>query len=339
MKLLALSGCVPQRKVDNLEAGKHFGKETASKIVASTGIKNRYIASPETCTSDLCAAAAEKLFDETSITRESIDAVVFVTQTPDFLIPSTSNLLQSRLGLKEDVFAIDISNGCSGFTHGLLIANGLLSSGFINRVILFCGDTLSKTVSAFDQGTALLFGDAATATVIEAGKGMRAFISGTDGTGNSAIQQKCGYRNGFEKIALEPEKALNDKSHFRLQIDGAKVFGFTIKRIPKLVFDVLEQAEIGVEDIDAFVFHQANQFMLDYLSKKMKLPKDRVPISLDVYGNTSSASIPLTLLTECRSLLSSTKSRFLLGGFGVGLNWSAVVLETSSVKTTDLVKI
>ena len=338
MKLTALSAAIPQTRVENLTAGARFGTDVAEKIVANTGIKTRYVADKATCASDLCVAAAEALFSNTSIERSSVDAIVFVTQTPDFMIPSTSNLIQSRLGLSENMFAMDVSQGCSGFTHGLLIADGLLSTGRINRVLLLCGDTLSKTVSADDQATALLFGDAGTAAIIDPGDCIKGFVSGSDGTGNSVIGQKCGYRNGYETIAKLSPETYQQSEAFRLTLDGGKVFTFTIKRVPRMIKDVLLQAGLEKDEVDAFVFHQANKFMLDYLSKKMKLPADRIPCNLDRYGNTSSASIPLTLFTDCRELL-SRKATLVLAGFGVGLNWSSAVLQTTGVELVELVEV
>ena len=325
MKILGISCCVPKNKVDSSAFVPRFGEELVERIVTNTGIKERRIARPETCTSDLCVAAAEQLFEQTGVPKDSVDALVFLSQTPDYLIPATSGVIQDRLGLPTSVFAFDVNQGCTGYTDGLMISQGLLNGLGMKRILLLMGDTLSKIVDPNDQGVAMLFGDAGSATLLEASKEPFHFVAGTDGSGADIIHQKISYRNGLHIDCPVPEI-----STLTIKIHGAKVYEFTIERIPPMVNQILTESGWIVDEVDAFVLHQANQYIMRNLARMMKIPMSKVPISLDEFGNTSSGSIPLTMVTRLQNELRpvvAEPTKLVFVGFGVGLAWSAVCVN------------
>ena len=330
MKILGISCCVPKNKADSSAFVSRFGEELVERVVANTGVKERrFIRSEqsETCTSDLCVAAAEELFKQTGVPKDSVDAVVFVTQSPDYyILPATCGIIQERLGLPTSVLSFDVNQGCTGYTHGLLISQGLLSGLGMKRVLLLVGDTPSKTLNPDDQGGVMLFGDAGAATLLEASNEPFHFVAGTDGAGALIIHAPLGSRNG-----LRLDRPMPDRSSLITHLDGAKVYEFTIERVPPMVNEILTKSGWSVNDVDAFVFHQANQYIMRNLARLMKIPMSKLPISLDEFGNTSSASIPLTMVTRMwenvpRPVVAEP-TKLVLVGFGVGLAWSAVCVN------------
>ncbi len=317
------------------------------KISASTGIEYRHLAAPGLCASDLCYAAANRLLDELQWDRESIEALVFVTQTPDFPgIPATSCILQMRLGLPRSCAAIDVVLGCSGYVYGLWLAASLIAGSGLSRVLVLAGDVASTLSSPMDRAVSLLFGDAGTATALEkdAAAAPCVFSLGTDGSGwkNLIIPAGMQYgrhpRDETTHVRREVE-ADNQRSPEDLYMDGGEVFAFTIREVPPLVKCALAAAAWKPEEVDAFVFHQANKFMLTHLAKAMKLPLDKVPFSLKEYGNTSSPSIPLTITTQLREPVSSGPLRLLLAGFGVGYSWGACAVNCGPIVAPPVISV
>ncbi len=324
MRIIGLACAVPKDESPIEEAIGRFPEEIVRKIIGNTGVHTRRIAPRGMSASDLSVRAAESLFEATGVAKDSVDAIIFVSQTGDYLTPTTSSLLQHRLGLPNTTFTFDLNKGCTGYTDGLIVAEGLLSGLRMNRVLLIVSDALSKMVDTEDQSTALLFGDAASATLLERDGHQISYVCGTDGSGFDAIHQNGGYRVWDTPDAYPiPFRSITST------IDGALVFEFTLKRIPSLVRDLLQNIDWSVEDVDAFVFHQANLFIMKHLARKLKVPMEKLPLSLDRFGNTSGASIPMTLVASMRETLNRPQ-RLVLVGFGVGLAWSAVSLSWSS---------
>jgi len=342
VRLAGISACVP---VNILENSKYpgFSEDEADKFISSTGVERRRIADSNTTTSDLCFKAAERLIDDLKWKKDEIDCLIFVTQTPDYILPATSCLLQKRLGLKEEVFALDISLGCSGWIYGLQVLSSLLTNGQLRKGLLLVGDTALKPCSPDDKSTYPLFGDAGTATAVEFNEnteGIR-FHFAVDGAGyESIIIYDGGFRNqvnvdSFKMVEVEPGIKRNK---LQTVLDGMNVFSFGISKAPESIKLLFEKFEINLNEIDYFVFHQANLFMNEMIRKKLKIPQEKVPYSLKNFGNTSSATIPLTMVTELKERLRKEKARIIACGFGVGLSWGSVYFKTNKITVCDLVE-
>ena len=343
VSLKGVSACVPKNILEN-SGYPGFTAGEAEKFMVTTGVERRRISDPDVCTSDLCFHAAERLIQDLGWAKEDIDCLIFVTQTPDYILPATSCLLQMRLGLKEELFVLDISLGCSGWIYGLQVMASLLSHGQMKKGLLLVGDTTLKPCSPEDKSTYPLFGDAGTATALEFDENAEGFKfhSAVDGSGFEAIIiPDGGYRNevnadSFKMEEIEPGIRRN-KLHTIL--DGMNVFSFGISKGPESIKLLLSKFEIEPEHVDYFIFHQANLFMNEKIRKKLKLPVEKVPYSLKNFGNTSSATIPLTLCTELGSKLSKDKYNIIGCGFGVGLSWGSVYFEADKIICSDLIEI
>ena len=322
---------------DDVEA---FGEEDARKISAATGVRSRRVAGIGLCTSDLCAAAADRLLNDLDWDRGSLDALVFVSQTPDHVLPSTSCLLQARLNLPKRCAAFDVNLGCSGYVYGLWIVSSLLAAGGVRRALLLVGDTISRLASPLDRSVAPLFGDAGTATALEwcADAGPIWFNLGTDGAGGEHLIVPAG---GFRRPRTAETSVRGDgiRSDEDLLMNGAEVFAFTLREVQPMVKSVLSAAGATADEVDAFVFHQANSFMLKHLARRMRLPENKVVLALEDYGNTSSASIPLTLTHVLSGRLKTESLLLALAGFGVGFSWGAAVLRCGPMVMSERVDV
>jgi 3-oxoacyl-[acyl-carrier-protein] synthase-3 len=317
VKISGISACVPKSVVSNEDLTEN------QKLINSIGVKQRHIASENQHTMDLCVFAAENLIKEMDIEKNSIDAIIFVSQTPEYQLPATACIIQNILELKNNIVAYDVNLGCSGYTHGLLLASSLVQSGF-NNVLLLVGDTVSKIVEENDSSSNLLFGDAGSATIItQQVDSDISFVLGSDGS-------------GFESIIVDNShnKKTNNKNDF-LTMNGAEVFTFTLKRIPQLIKDTLAYSKLNKDDINHCIFHQANLFMLKTLARSIDINFDKFLISIDKYGNTSSASIPITICHN-REKIVKNPEKVLMAGFGVGLSWSTAM---SDLKDTVILPI
>ncbi len=332
-RIAGVVSCVPTQVVDNVPFIERFG-DKAHDIEKMTGVRERRWTDADTTTADLCQRAAERLLEQLGWERDSVGALFFVTQTPDYRLPATACALQGRLGLGKQVIAFDINLGCSGYPYGLWQAMQTVASGAARRALLLVGDTITKTVDAEDRSTAMLFGDAGTATAIEPdANGSARFILGTDGTG----ERQLIIAEGAYRAAPVLEEGVSGPKADALYMDGGAIFNFTLATVPPLVAATLE-AGGGVDRFDAFLFHQANAFMLRHLAKKSKLPADKVPVNIDRFGNTSSATIPLLMTTDLADRLREGPTRLGLFGFGVGFSWGSVdvtVGPLACVETID----
>lgn len=333
VRIAGFSAGVPKKISNNLKPTKDdviSSDYSLEDYVKATGVSERRTSKVLT-TSDLSFAAAEQLITDLGWNKKDIEALVFVSQTPDFIFPATACILQDRLGLTKECYAIDISLGCSGWVYGLSSVASLLSSGMIKKALLLCGDAKKrfKTTLALDDP---LFGSAGSATAVEYSEGDKglAFHFGTDGSGYDAIIiPDGGSRSPFTMNSFDFEE-FDGKQQNRLQarMKGMDVFSFGISVAPKSIKKLAEYLGFDYKQADYFVFHQANKKMNDFIAQKLKLPVEKVPTSLDKFGNTSSASIPLTIVARLKEELTLESKKFICCGFGVGLSWGTVYFET-----------
>lgn len=342
VKIVGISACVPSFIDENIESSL-ASKKDMQKLISSIGVERKRIADDHTCTSDLCYEAAKKLIDELNWDRREIECLFFVSQTPDYILPATSCVLQDRLGLSEECYTTDISLGCSGWVYGLSAISSIMSSGKIKKGLLLVGDTTSKTTSRLDKSSWPLFGDAGTATAIEYSQECSElfFHLATDGSSaNAIVIPDGGYRNNFSANSLIlnsiSEGVQRNKLHTIL--DGMNVFSFAITKVPKSIKRTLEFAKINSEDVDFYLLHQANFFLNETIRKKLKLELEKTPYSLKNFGNTSCATIPLTLVSENRNDLINKNLKLIGCGFGVGLSWGTVYFETDKIICPPLIE-
>lgn len=343
VRIIGVAAGVPENVISNytLKQGEDFSSDyTPEAFVETTGVKERRC-SDSLCTSDLCYAAAERLIVDLKWKKEEIDAIVFVTQRPDYILPATACILQDRLGLSKECYAEDVSLGCSGWVYGLSNVVSLVSSGHIKKALLLAGDGRKWA----DMKREPLFGDAGTVTALEYTKEdvpSIQFHFGTDGSGFDAIivpDGGCRNQISYDSFTLEEKDDGKVMGRLYTHMKGMDVFSFGITTAPKSIRSLSEHFGFDYQDIDFFIFHQANMKMNNMIVKKLKLLPDRVPSCMSHFGNTSSASIPLTIVSELKRLSNNGKAKFLCCGFGVGLSWGTVAFEVDNLIISDLVEV
>lgn len=342
VRFAGLASAVPKLSVSNLDCPPEQLSER-QRLVRNIGIAHRRQAAPDVCFSDLAQAAAEQLLHDLAWERQDIDALIVVTQSGDYPYPGTAVLLQDRLGLPQSCLAFDINLGCSGYPYGLFVAGSMLSAGRLRKVLVLVGDK-STNPNSKDQGFAVLFGDAATATALEydeAAPPMH-FDMYSDGSGYQAIYCPA----GGNRNPIQPEHLVETtnvegitRRAVDIVLDGPAILNFSITRVPVAVQTLLERAGVDKENVDYFLFHQANGMINETIRKKLRLPKEKVPTTLYNFGNTSSASIPLTLSVHCTEIVRSSKTQLLLSGFGIGLSWASCLLEAGPMVISSLVEV
>jgi 3-oxoacyl-[acyl-carrier-protein] synthase-3 len=332
-KIADIADYIPEGKLSNADLARLYPAWPAEKIFEKTGIQSRGIAGPSETASDLAYAAALKLFAQGVIQPTEVDFVILCTQAPDHILPTTACILQDRLGIPTSAGALDINLGCSGYVYGLSLAKGLIETGAARCILLLTADTYSKYIHPMDKSVRTLFGDGATATALVADETQRdsigPFVFGTDGSGaKHLIVPAGGFRRPADAASAEEvlDASDNVRSANHLHMNGAEVMTFTLREVPRSVDALLTKAGLTMQDIDHFVLHQANRFMLESLRKKLKIPADRMPIHLEEVGNTVSSTIPLTLHAMLKQGQLKSSKRLMLIGFGVGLSWSACIL-------------
>jgi 3-oxoacyl-[acyl-carrier-protein] synthase-3 len=325
----AIAACVPPQKIFNKDLGYLISKEEIEKTINSIGIREKRFAATDVCASDLCYKAAKQLIEDNTVDTNSIDVLLFLSQTPDYKIPATAPILQRRLGLPNTTACLDLSLGCSGYVYGLSVAYAYASMPGINKVLFLNGETFSKITSPYDKVNAPLYGDAGTATLIEKGNYPKAFFElMSDGSGAGSVMIPAGaYRNPTTEsnIKAEEKEDGNIRSEHQIYMDGMDVFNFALRVVPKSIKNMMEVIDMNLNDIDYLVFHQANKFMIDFFIKKLKFDAGKAPYCIDKFGNTSSASIPLTIVSELENKLADEK-RIVLCGFGAGLSWGTAYI-------------
>ncbi|HBE67107.1 MAG TPA: ketoacyl-ACP synthase III [Planctomycetaceae bacterium] len=311
----------PERVETNEQLQELYPNWDLNVIGQKTGIKTRYIAAEDETAADLAVKACEKLLDEHSVDRESIDFVLLCTQTPDYPLPTTACLIQQRLGLRTSCGALDFNLGCSGYVYGLAVADGLIQSGAARRILLITSETYSKYIDNDDRSLRTIFGDAAAATLVQASEEqtLKGFQFGTDGSGADTLLVSDGGARP-ECDAIQPRHRKRWKS--RLYMDGPSLMSFTVDAVPQLVSQVLENAKLDRDAVELFLMHQATRKMLEQLQTRLDLDDQQLPIRLENYGNTVSSTLPI-LIDELRTQGSvNPGTQTLLIGFGVGWSWA-----------------
>ncbi len=312
---------LPERVETNEQLQEQFPNWHMERIFSKTGIARRHIAADDECASDLGVAAAQKLFKQQDIDPESIDFLLLCTQTPDYPLPTTACLMQDRLGMRTTSGALDFNLGCSGFVYGLSLADGLIRSGAVRRVLLVTAETYSKYIHPEDRSLRTIFGDGAAATLVDAvdEPSLSAFQFGTDGSGADTLLVTKG---GARPTTCAHKPRHRQRWQSDLYMDGPALINFTVEAVPKLVNGVLSQAGLSRQDVDLYIMHQATHKMLMQLQERLDLPEDRLPIVMEHYGNTVSSTIPIVIDELRKDGRLRPQTRSMLIGFGVGWSWA-----------------
>ena len=309
----------PEKKVTNEDLQKEFPEWSPEKIFNKVGVKQRYTASAEETVLELAVKASEKLLKK--IDKNEIDFILFCTQSPDYHLPTTACILQDRLGLRKDIGALDFNLGCSGFVYGLSIAKGLIATGAAQNILLVTAETYTKYLRKSDKSNRTIFGDGAAAALIQKDETKEnfQFILGTDGSGyDNLIVRNGGGRNRINK---------EDEAGNCLYMNGQNIFIFTIEKIPALVKEILEKNNLTKNDVDYYIFHQANAHILRRQREILEIPEEKFYINLEKYGNTVSSTIPIALKDALETGKVKRGQKIMLIGFGVGLSWGATIVE------------
>ena len=345
VSIRGISACVPQNTEENRNL-PFYGPEAAEQVVSATGIERRRIVPKGMTASDLCIGAAEKLIEDIGWDKESIDLIAFCTQNPDYVNHPNSFVAHKKMALSNNTMCLDFYHGCPGWVVSLGTVSQLVSGGNIKRALLLDGDTVSKDQDANNREERPLFGDAGSATAIEFDDNAKSmfFNVGTDSAEGAALARlDGGYRHPYtiESLQLEldrlagrlpPEKIVS-------RMDSMDVFSFAITKVPKSLKSLCTQFDININEIDKLILHQANKIIVENIAKRMKVSMDKVPLSLRNYGNTTSASIPLTIVTECKKEVTIGTQKNLVCGFGTGLSWGAAYFETEKIICPDIVEV
>lgn len=342
--ITAMAAAVPAQIIRNRDYTDVFSKEEAVAIVEKTGIEERRFADEETCSSDLCFAASEKLIADNNINKEEIDLLVFISQTPDYRMPATSVTLQHRLGLPNKTIAFDINLGCSAFLYGLSVVYSMMEQSNLKKALLLDGETRSKVYSPRDRRSAFLFGDGGVAALIERDSkfGKSTFSLNSDGSRADLIMVPAGGYRKMSSAETVVERVVDEFGNMRSEeqgyMRGGDVFNFVIREIPRDIKNTLAFSEKSMDDFDYIVFHQANNFINSYIMKKMKMDAAKIPSTIAKFGNTSSVSVPLTVVSELKGKLDG-KKEVLMSAFGVGMTWATAIVPFVDCKISDIVEV
>jgi 3-oxoacyl-[acyl-carrier-protein] synthase-3 len=325
----AITYYLPQQVLTNEDLTQLFSEWSVEKIMSKVGVSRRHIAAADETATDMAVSAAQKLFDS-GVDKHGIDYILFCTQSPDYCLPTSACLIQDRLGLPKTIGALDFNQGCSGFVYGLSLAKGLIAAGIARNVLLLTAETYTKRLHPQDKGNRTIFGDAASATLIstEGFAEIGDFSLGTDGAGAGNLIVKTGGARCPEKSgSVHFDENNNPVSSDYLYMDGSEIFAFTLVAVPALVQKVLEKNGVRKEEVDLYVFHQANRYMLDFLRKKMKIDASVFYLYLSEVGNTVSSTIPIALCEALKEGSLAPGMKTLLAGFGVGYSWGGCLLK------------
>lgn len=343
VRLAGVAASVP-KQIKEVKDCSFFAPGEAEKVIALTRIKRARIAPKGMCSSDLCYEAATKLIENLKWNRNEIEALIFISLQRDYLLPMTSCLLQHKLGLSKECYAIDIPLGCSGYAYGLSVASGLISNGNIKKALLLVGETTSTFHSPLDKTIWPLIGDAGTATAIEYDEGNEGFkfeMGSDGGRWEAIISPDGGARHPIDNESFVMKEVApgisRDRTHVIL--DGLNVFAFSITQPPESILKLCKHFNVELCDIDYFVLHQANHYMDEKIGKKLKISQDRIPYSLEEFGNTSCATIPVTMVTEMSEQLINNELSLIFCSFGAGLSWGSVYLKTNGICCPPLIEI
>ena len=324
----AISYYLPEKVVTNEQLVEEFPEWSVDKIAKKVGINERHIAADDETAGDMAYKAAEKLIQENGIKRDSIDFVLLCTQSPDYFLPSTSCIIQSRLALPTKCGAFDFNLGCSGYEYGLAVAKGLIVSGVAKNVLLLTAETYNKHIHPKDKGNRTIFGDGASASLISSDGFAKIgeFVLGSDGSGYDRLIHKTGAMRHYQPLNdFHEDENGTPLSSDHLYMDGKAIFDFTSDIVPPMIEETLAKHQLTMEDVDLFVFHQANRYMINYLRKLMEIDKDKFYVFMETVGNTVSSTIPIALCEAKKE--GKLKGNVLLAGFGVGLSYGATIIS------------
>jgi 3-oxoacyl-[acyl-carrier-protein] synthase III len=343
IKIKGITSAVPSVVVDNLELDL-MTKDERDAFVKKVGIRKRRIAPPSVCASDLCVAAAERLFEDTNQDPEEIGALVFVTQTPDFLLPGNSMLTQKRLGLSNSTYLIDLNQGCAGYVYGLATLSVMMNSTGIKKGLLLVGDTITRLISPEDKSTLPIFSDAGSATLLDYSTSYTSisFNLGSAGEGAKAICMRDGgsrHPFGQESLNLQDIGPGIRRAPTHLAMEGVDVLQYSFRHVVPNILDLLNMAGWTIDEPDFYVFHQANKLLNQGLAKKLELNLAKVPESLADFGNTSSATIPVTINYRLNQFLPHGSHRLILSGFGIGFSWGSALMQVDSVVCPQIIEL
>lgn len=343
--ITAMAGCVPKNKINNYQYDIDvFSKDDVKKVVDKIGVFERRFADEKTCASDLCYSAAEQLLNDNNVNRSEIDLLVFISQTADYRMPATSILLQHRLGLPMSTIAFDVNLGCSGFLFGLSIVYSFMEKQGLRKALLLDGETRSKVYNRKDRRSAFIFGDAGVAVLVERNEKFSEshFSLNSDGSrGNLIMIPGGGYRN-MSSVETLKEKVVDEYGNIRSDengyMDGDNVFNFVIVEIPKDIKRLMTITGEDINTMDYYVFHQANTFINTFIAKKMKLDNAKIPWSINKFGNTSSVSVPLTIVSELKGKMEGRK-KIMMSAFGVGMAWATAIVPFVDCNISQIVEL
>ncbi len=324
----AIAYYLPQRIVTNEELIKDFPEWTVEKVAGKVGVSERHISAENETAGDMAIKAAEKLFEENKLERDTIDFILLCTQSSDYFLPSTACFIQDKLGIPTSCGAFDFNLGCSGYEYGLSVAKGLVCGGIAKNILLLTAETYNKYIHPLDKGNRTIFGDGASATLVstdgfaEIGES----VLGTDGRGAEGLIVKTGasrINKALGDAVFDENGNLHSSDH--LYMDGRAIFDFTVRAVPPMISEVLLKNGLTKEDVDLFVFHQANKYMINFLRKLIAIDKEKFFVFLEKVGNTVSSTIPIALCEAQKQ--GRLHGNILLAGFGVGFSWGACVIR------------
>lgn len=319
---------LPEKTVTNDELVAEFPEWTVDKIAGKVGVSERHLAANNETAGDMAIKAAEKLFQENGIDRGTIDFVLLCTQSPDYFLPSTSCIIQNKIGLPTSCGAFDFNLGCSGYEYGLAVAKGLIAGGIAKNILLLTAETYNKYLHPRDKGNKTIFGDGASATLVstEGFAEIGEFVYGTDGSGASGLIVETGAARHKEKLNdVQFDEGGNPRSGDNLFMDGKAIFDFTVKAVPPMINDVIAKNGLTKDDVDLYVFHQANKYMINFLRKLIAIEKEKFYVYLENVGNTVSSTIPIALCEAQKE--GRLHGNILLAGFGVGFSWGGCIIK------------
>ena len=325
-----ISYYLPEKILTNEDLVKEFPEWSVEKVALKIGIRQRHIAAENETAADMAVAAGTKLIDEYIIDKNSIDFILLCTQSPDYFFPTSACLIQERLGLRTNIGALDFNQGCSGFIYGLSLAKGLICAGIAKNVLLLTSETYSKYIHVKDKGNRTIFGDAAAAALVSADgfAKLMDFSLGTDGRGaKNLIVETGGLRCLSPRNTVTWDEGGNPLSPDHLFMNGTEILNFTLETVPVLINDILSKNGLSQDDIDLFVLHQANRYIMEFLRKKLKIDPEKFYYYIENVGNTVSSTIPIAIKEGMKDGSISSEKKVLLAGFGVGYSWGGTVLK------------
>ena len=333
VSIRAVNSWLPENNVELTSFASLYGEAEVNSIIKATGVERVRVVDENMTSSDMCFIAAEKLFEQEGFDKSQIDGLVFVSQTTDWILPATSISLQDRLGLSKDTVCIDVHYGCSGYIYGLFQAASWIACGACQNVLVLVGDTTSRMINEHDKSLRLVFGDCGTATIVSKGEGCMGFHIQSDGSGaDKLIVPAGGFRLPIseETSVLEWDEDKNGRTKNDLFMDGMAIFNFAITKVHKNINALIDEMGWQKEEVGFYGLHQANEFMVNYVRKKLKVDESIVPINVRNYGNTGPATLPLLLSDVCSGEHTYDLSKTIMCGFGVGLSWGSVAADLSN---------